>query len=161
TFWLTRWMAARHPLGGVVGMLLGTALRILVAFGGGAVVFLLTPMFRDAVLGYWLWLLFAYLASLVAGTGLLGGLSPVGGSGAGRRAGRGDRMLLLLAQAVEKKQLAPFSHVRDSHYIEIFESIGWEIDLSPFTKFQVFIVLSAVIVAVAMIWLAAKMRTGE
>jgi F-type H+-transporting ATPase subunit a len=70
-------------------------------------------------------------------------------------------MLLLFADAVVKKQLAPFSHVRDSRYIEIFESIGWEIDLSPFTKFQVFIVLSAVIVAAAMIWLAAKMKTGE
>src|SRR5438067_1921365 len=57
TFWLTRWMATRHPLGGVVGMLLGTALRIGVAFGGGAVVFLLTPAFRETVLGYWLWVL--------------------------------------------------------------------------------------------------------
>jgi hypothetical protein len=83
TFWLTRWMAARHPQGGVVGMLVGTALRVLVAFGGGAVVFLLTPMFREAVLGYWVWVLFAYLASLVAETALLVRLSPVGGGAAG------------------------------------------------------------------------------
>jgi F-type H+-transporting ATPase subunit a len=70
-------------------------------------------------------------------------------------------MLLLLAQTVEKKQLAPFTHVRDSHHIEIFESIGWDINLYPFTKFQVFIVLSGLIVAAAMLWLAAKMRSGE
>jgi hypothetical protein len=83
TFGMTRWLAARHPLGGVVGMFAGTALRIGVAFGGGAAVFLLTPAFREAVLGYWLWVLFAYLASLVAETALLVRLSPVGGGAAG------------------------------------------------------------------------------
>ncbi len=70
-------------------------------------------------------------------------------------------LLAILAQAAEKQPIAPFTHVRDAHHLEIFESIGWEINLYPFTKFQVFIALAGLIVAVAMIWLAAKMRSGE
>jgi hypothetical protein len=71
TFWLTRWMAARHPQGGVVGMLVGTAIRLLVAFAGGAAVFVLAGAFWESKLGFWLWLLLAYLATLFAETALL------------------------------------------------------------------------------------------
>jgi hypothetical protein len=86
TFWLTRWMAARHPLGGAVGMLVGTVLRLVVAFGGGAAAFLLAPDLRSAGIVLWLWLLFAYLASLLAETALLVRQSPVvaGGAASGK-----------------------------------------------------------------------------
>ncbi|HVK17487.1 MAG TPA: hypothetical protein VM533_11095 [Fimbriiglobus sp.] len=82
TFWLNRWMADRHPLGGVVGMLVGTVLRLAVAFAGGAAAFLLAPDLRSAGLIFWLWLLFAYLSSLLAETALLVGQSPLAAGGA-------------------------------------------------------------------------------
>lgn len=70
--------------------------------------------------------------------------------------------LALFAETLPGKQpIAPFSHVRDTHVIHIFESIGWEINLYPFTKFQLVIVLSALITAVTMLWLAHKMKSGE
>lgn len=77
TFGLIRWMAARHPLGVAVGMMVGTALRLTVAFGGGAAAFLLAPDLRSAGMVFWLWLLFAYLSSLLAETALLAGRSPL------------------------------------------------------------------------------------
>ncbi len=76
TFWLSRWLAARHPLGGVIGMLVGTIGRLVVALGGGAAVFFLSGAFADAKVGFWLWLLFAYLATLLAETALLVRPSP-------------------------------------------------------------------------------------
>ena len=82
TFWLVRWLTARHPLGAAVGMLVGTALRLTVAFGGGAAAFLLAPDLRFAGLVFWLWLLFAYLSSLLAETALLAGRSPLVAGGA-------------------------------------------------------------------------------
>lgn len=84
TFWLYRRVAARHPLGGVVGMLVGTVVRLAAAFGGGAAAFLLAPDLRSAGLVFWLWLLFAYLSSLLAETVLLVGQSPLA---AGRASG--------------------------------------------------------------------------
>jgi hypothetical protein len=77
TFWLNRYMATRHPLGGVVGMLVGTMLRLGVAFGGGAAAFLLAPDLRSAGLAFWIWLLFAYLTTLLAETALLVGQLPL------------------------------------------------------------------------------------
>jgi hypothetical protein len=81
TFALTRWLAVRHPLGGAIGMLVGTAIRLLVAFVGGGAVFLLAPGLRETGLVFWLWLLFAYLSSLLAETALLVRASPVGAGG--------------------------------------------------------------------------------
>ena len=81
TFWLTRWMAVRNPLGGSVGVLVGTVLRLVVAFGGGAAAYLLAPDLRSAGIAFWFWLLFAYLSSLVAETALLVGQSPLAGGG--------------------------------------------------------------------------------
>jgi hypothetical protein len=79
TFWLTRWLAARHPLGGVIGMLLGTMARLVIAIGGGMAVYFLTDAVRGAGLGFWFWLLFTYLAALVAETVLLVRLTPTRG----------------------------------------------------------------------------------
>jgi hypothetical protein len=84
TFALTRWLAGRHPLGVVIGMFAGVALRLVVAFVGGAAVFVLTGSFAELKLGYWFWLLFAYLASLIAETALLVGLTPAGGAAGGK-----------------------------------------------------------------------------
>jgi hypothetical protein len=76
TLWMTRRLAARHPLGGVIGMLLGTMIRLVVAVGGGMAVYFLTDAVRGAGLGFWFWLLFAYLAALVAEVVLLVRLTP-------------------------------------------------------------------------------------
>jgi hypothetical protein len=81
TFALTRSMTARHPLGAAVGMLLGTVVRLAVAFGGGGAAFLLAPELRGSGVIFWLWLLFAYLASLLAETALLVGASPLAAGG--------------------------------------------------------------------------------
>ena len=75
-------------------------------------------------------------------------------------------MLLAAAETVQKKQLDPFHHVMDAPYIEIFDSIHWVIPLPKIggfqvTKFHVFLALSAVLVAVAMLWLGNKMRSGD
>jgi hypothetical protein len=71
TYWFTRWLAGRYPLGGVIGMLAGTMIRVVIAVGGGAAVYFLTSAFRDARLGFWIWVLVAYLATLIAETILL------------------------------------------------------------------------------------------
>lgn len=61
-----------------------------------------------------------------------------------------------------KTPIDPFEHVVDSNHIGIFESIGWVIHLPPpLTKFLVFILIAAVVVGVALIWVANKMRSGE
>jgi F-type H+-transporting ATPase subunit a len=63
-----------------------------------------------------------------------------------------------------KESIDPFSHVVDSepghHEIHIFDSIHLGIPL-PFSKFIVFLTLSAIIVAAAMIWVANKIQSGE
>src|SRR5262245_30097538 len=63
------------------------------------------------------------------------------------------------------KKIDPFAHVVDSDHIEILPTAGLtihglSIGHTP-RKFILFIAASAVIVAVAMIWLGRKMRTGE
>src|SRR5688500_6815774 len=65
----------------------------------------------------------------------------------------------------DKKQIDPFSHVVDSDHFEILPTAGLEwhglaIGNTPL-KFVIFITLSAVVVAVAMIWLGRKMRNGD
>jgi F-type H+-transporting ATPase subunit a len=63
------------------------------------------------------------------------------------------------------KKINPFDHVVDSDHIEILPTIGLEIHgLKIGTiplKFILLITVCAIIVAVAMIWLGRKMRTGE
>jgi F-type H+-transporting ATPase subunit a len=63
------------------------------------------------------------------------------------------------------KKIDPFAHVVDSDHIEILPTAGLtihglEIGDTPI-KFAIFITLSAIAVAVAMIWLANKMKDGD
>lgn len=58
-------------------------------------------------------------------------------------------------------KLDPFEHVVDSDHIVIFESIHLQINFHPFTKFQIFLVISALVVAGMMFWLAGKIKSGE
>lgn len=61
-----------------------------------------------------------------------------------------------------KASIDPFEHVVDSDHIAIFESIGWVIHLPPpLTKFLVFILIGALVVGAALIWVAGKMQSGE
>lgn len=61
-----------------------------------------------------------------------------------------------------KASIDPFEHVVDSDHIAIFESIGWVIHLPPpLTKFLVFILVGALVVGAALIWVAGKMKSGE
>ncbi len=82
-FWFTGWMMARHPFGGLLGMMIGVAVRTLVAVGGGLIAFLSTPQLKELGLGFWVWLLVAYLSGLIVDTGLMAGRvtvrSPAGG----------------------------------------------------------------------------------
>ena len=73
TFWLTTFLTARTPFGGLIGMTVGVAVRVLFAVGGGMAVFFGTGAFDDAKLGFWLWILSTYLATLVAETALIAG----------------------------------------------------------------------------------------
>jgi F-type H+-transporting ATPase subunit a len=67
-----------------------------------------------------------------------------------------------LAPILAKADIDPFEHVVDSNHIDIFESAGLVIHLPPpITKYEVFLVLAAVVVAASMIWLGRKMRTGD
>jgi hypothetical protein len=72
-FWFTGWLIARHPFGGLLGMTVGVAVRTLVAVGGGVIAFLALPALKELGLGFWVWLLVAYLSGLIVDTGLLAG----------------------------------------------------------------------------------------
>ena len=64
------------------------------------------------------------------------------------------------ADATGKKQLDPFSHVRDSHELHIFDNLHIPLP-EPLTKFLIVLLLSGVVVAGVMIWVANKVRSGE
>jgi hypothetical protein len=56
----------------VAALVLGTAVRLLVGFGGAVLVFVLSkPTFHVDALGFWMWVLGVYLATLVVETALL------------------------------------------------------------------------------------------
>ena len=60
-------------------------------------------------------------------------------------------------------KIDPFAHVKDSSHIEFFggmELQGLEINGVPI-KFGIFITVSAIVVAVSMIWLGQKMKNGD
>ena len=59
-----------------------------------------------------------------------------------------------------KKQLDPFSHVRDDYGFHVFDHLHIGLP-EPVSKFLVILLLSAAIVAVVMIWLANKVQSGE
>jgi hypothetical protein len=85
TFWLTTALMRRTPFGGLIGMTVGVAVRMLVAVGGGAAVYFGTGAFEGAKLGFWLWILSTYLATLVAETALIAGRpAPVAGAAGGK-----------------------------------------------------------------------------
>jgi len=61
------------------------------------------------------------------------------------------------------KKIDPFAHVVDSDHIEFFggmELHGLEINGVPI-KFMIFIGVSAIVVAVSMLWLGNKMQNGD
>ena len=61
-----------------------------------------------------------------------------------------------------KSQIDPFGHVVDSNHFELFESIGLTVHLpEPLSKFLIFLLLAAVIVAGMLIWVAGKIHSGE
>ncbi len=71
TLWASHYLVAKHPLGAVSGMVIGSLARLLVGFGGGAGIFFLTDAFGDFPVVYWLWLLAIYALVLVVETALL------------------------------------------------------------------------------------------
>ncbi len=83
--WFTGWLMARHPFGGLLGMMVGVAVRTLVAVGGGVVVFLLVPTLNELGGGFWVWLLVAYLSGLIVDTGLMVGRVAVASPGGGEK----------------------------------------------------------------------------
>jgi len=62
------------PYGRLLALVVGTFVRLMAAFGGGVVIFLLAgPSERADRIAFWLWVLFAYLATLVVETALMAG----------------------------------------------------------------------------------------
>ena len=54
------------PFGRILAMAIGTFVRLVAGFGGGIVVFFLLRLEeRSDKLAYWIWILFAYLTTLV------------------------------------------------------------------------------------------------
>lgn len=64
------------------------------------------------------------------------------------------------ADATGKKQLDPFSHVRDDYGFHVFDNLHIHLP-EPISKFLIILLLSAAIVALVMMWLASKIRSGE
>jgi F-type H+-transporting ATPase subunit a len=65
----------------------------------------------------------------------------------------------------DKAKIDPFAHVVDSDHIEILPTAGLTIENLSFhgipLKFMILMTITAVIVAVMLIWLGRKMRTGQ
>ncbi len=88
---LGEYLIRTSPYGRILALVVGTFVRLVAAFGGGVVVFLLAgPVDRSDRIAFWLWVLFAYLATLVVETALLAGplhrgkrADVVGGAGHG------------------------------------------------------------------------------
>ncbi len=65
-------LSKSSPWGKVTGVFVGTFIRLFVGLGGGVAVFLgFGATFRSDPVSYWLWLLGAYLLSLIVETTLL------------------------------------------------------------------------------------------
>lgn len=82
-FWFTGWLISRHPFGGLLGLSVGLAVRAVAAVGGGLIAYLSVSPLKELGLGFWVWLLVAYLSGLIVDTGLMAGRaavrSPTGG----------------------------------------------------------------------------------
>lgn len=69
---LADYLSRATPFGRVVAVFAGTFLRLAVAFGGGVLLFLAAgPEDRPGRVAFWLWLLLAYLTTLVVETAVL------------------------------------------------------------------------------------------
>lgn len=56
----------------VAALVLGTAVRLVAGFGGAVLVFVLSkPTFHGDAIGFWMWVLGVYLATLIVETALL------------------------------------------------------------------------------------------
>lgn len=72
TLFVAERMGKSSAYGRVGAVFLGTAVRLLVGYGGGALVFLLAkPTFHGDPISYWLWVLGVYLTTLIVETVLL------------------------------------------------------------------------------------------
>ncbi len=77
TLVVARRMSKSSAYGQVTALFLGTFVRLAVGFGGAVLVFLLSkPTFHTDPISFWLWVLGAYLTTLVVETILLAGNSP-------------------------------------------------------------------------------------
>ncbi len=74
TLWLTDRVGRTSPYGKVTALFMGTALRLMVGFGGAVMIFLLSrPTFTEHAVTFWLWVLGTYLTTLIVETALLAG----------------------------------------------------------------------------------------
>ncbi|MDB5313239.1 MAG: hypothetical protein JWO38_7441 [Gemmataceae bacterium] len=79
TLWLAEYLSRQSPYGRLLGLMIGTGIRLVVGFGGAvAVLFLTIPEDPAGRVGFLLWVLFAYLATLVTETALLARPAPAG-----------------------------------------------------------------------------------
>ena len=80
---LGHYLIRASAFGRLLAVFVGTFVRLAAAFGGGVAVFALAgPTDRADRIAFWLWVLFAYLTTLVVETALMAG--PVGGRGAAK-----------------------------------------------------------------------------
>lgn len=60
------YLTQTSPFGRILAMAIGTFVRLVTGFGGGIVVFFLLRLEeRSDKLAYWIWILFAYLTTLL------------------------------------------------------------------------------------------------
>ncbi len=77
TLILAERLSRTSPYGNVVAMAVGTFTRVVVGFGGAAIVFLLSgDTFRTNPLSYWAWILGMYLVTLTVEIALLSSPAP-------------------------------------------------------------------------------------
>lgn len=84
---LADYLGRASPYGRVLAVFVGTFVRMAVGFGGGVLIFLAAgPQDRQDKVAFWLWLLFAYLVTLVVETIILSrtGIKPAEVPGDGR-----------------------------------------------------------------------------
>jgi hypothetical protein len=74
------------PFGRVIALFAGTFIRLAVGFGGGVILFLsIGPDERAEKIAFWLWILFAYLTTLVTETVVFAKPQTPGRNADGRR----------------------------------------------------------------------------
>ena len=75
---LADYLGRVSPYGRVLAVFVGTFVRMAVGFGGGVLIFLAAGFDNRAdKIAFWLWLLFAYLVTLVVETVVLSGRQSV------------------------------------------------------------------------------------